>query len=214
MLDEIAGGKWTNLSIPRGQGLKLLSRGEKALLEEIDLQQRMIELLTQEKLQLQEQMTQSQNEARTKENQLAEERGNAESRLATELRIATRLQAEMATIDSMERLEERITTCTVRIRELAQNASGERLVNGERHYLEALNSELQSRDLEELKMRRQKTEIGLSQVESRRKRDLLLIADLDQKQAALRSTWQRGEERLQRITKEINWCRTDFKADF
>ena len=41
VFNEIARGKWTNLSIPRSQGLQLLSRGEKALLEEIELQQQL-----------------------------------------------------------------------------------------------------------------------------------------------------------------------------
>ena len=95
----------------RSRSSVLVKRRESAT-RGIGLQQQLIETLSQERLQLQEQQAQEQmtlreNEARTEENQLDEERGNAESRLDPELKTAVSLQAEMAKIDSMERLEER-----------------------------------------------------------------------------------------------------------
>jgi hypothetical protein len=211
LLNDITHGKWVNLSIPSSEALRLKSVGEKGLLEEINLQEQVIANARQEQLELQQQIAQRENEARIKESQLDNEQDAAKAQSATEERMAENLVAEMTQIKGAERLEERIKTCAERIRELAEKAAGEKRLDAEQEYLERLKHELQSRDVEELKRRRQEVETSTSQLELRRKKTLSLIEDLYEQRATLRSGLQSGlqaiAEHIQRITNENEWRR-------
>ena len=206
LLTEEIVPKWTDLSIPRSRGLNLLTSGEKALLQEVELQEQMIAAINYRRSDLVAQLDKLDRSRQEKERELDMRRQIAESDLEGATDGLVKLASQEKQLQAEENLEKQIEKAFSHIEDLRNNGSGERLITAEEEYLKELKKRLQDRDSVTLQQRHSELKALMNAPEAKIRDAHTAIQAIEEERSTLRPKIDLIQNRIKETDKEIEFC--------